>query len=83
MGRSHEYVCPTCGDVVERPFRAPSVVRRCDNGCEFGPFLRVDVLDRVDQVPESARPDDWQEMEVEQRLLVAMREGVVSLPNLR
>jgi hypothetical protein len=83
MGRTHEYVCPTCGAVVERPFRAPSVVRQCDNGCSFGHFLRADILARVEEVPEEVRPDDWDEMEVENRLLLAMREGIVSLPDLR
>jgi len=83
MGRTFEYVCPTCGATVDRPFRAPSVVRQCDNGCSFGHFLRADILERVEAVPEDARPDDWEEMEVENRLLVAMREGIVSLPDLR
>ena len=83
MGRTHEYVCPTCGARVERPFRTPSVVRTCDNGCPFGHFLRADLLERVEEVPEEARPDDWAERDVEERLLVAMREGVVAPSDLR
>ncbi|MFD1512382.1 hypothetical protein [Halomarina rubra] len=83
MGREHTYVCPTCGARITRSFRAPSVMRSCENGCSFGHFLRADVLERVDSVPVAARPDDWAELEVEERLLVAMREGVVSLPDLR
>ena len=78
-----EYVCPTCGNRVERSFRTASVVRSCENGCAFGHFLRADLLDRVESMPEEARPDDWEELETEERLFAALREGVVTLPDLR
>ncbi|MFC5969943.1 hypothetical protein ACFPYI_01230 [Halomarina salina] len=83
MSRSFEYVCPTCGARIERPFRVPSVARTCDNGCPFGHFLRTGLLERVEEVPEEARPDDWAERDAEERLHVAVREGIVTPTDLR
>ena len=82
MGRSATYVCPTCGATIERPFRTASVIRTCENGCPFDHHFREDLLAAIERVPESARPDDWSERPVKERLLVAMREGIVSRDDL-
>ncbi|PSP97740.1 hypothetical protein BRC94_09730 [Halobacteriales archaeon QS_5_70_17] len=78
MVRSYTYVCPACGATVDRPFHTASVMRTCDRGCEFDHHVREDLLAAVGDVPEADRPDDWDERSVRDRLLVALREGVVS-----
>lgn len=78
MVRSYTYVCPTCGATVDRPFHTASVMKSCDNGCEFDHHVREDLLAAVDRVPEADRPDDWAERPARDRLLFALREGVVS-----
>ena len=83
MGRSFEYVCPSCGARIVRPFRTPSVARTCDECGSFGYHLRADLLEQVESVPEDARPDDWADRDVEERLLVAMREGIVTPNDVR
>ncbi|MFB6118429.1 hypothetical protein [Halosegnis sp.] len=83
MVRSYEYVCPECGNAVVREYRVPSVVRTCEEGCGFDHYIRADLLEKVESVPESARPDDWDDLDNAERVYVALREGVVSLPDLQ
>ena len=77
------YVCPFCENAVQRSFRAPSVVRSCENGCGFDHFVREDLLSKLRSVPEEDRPDDWGEMSAEERVMVALREGSVTVDDLR
>jgi len=81
--RSYEYVCPACQNTVGRDFRVPSIVRSCENDCGFDHYIRTDLLDKVESVPESDRPDEWEEMDNEKKVYVALREGVLSLPDLQ
>ena len=77
------YVCPTCGTTTEREFRVPSVVRTCEGGCGFVHFLREELLELTERVPDSERPDDWDELHGEERLRIAVRQGHVTIEELR
>jgi hypothetical protein len=77
-----EYVCPQCGNTVERDFRVPSVVRTCETD-GFVHHVRADLLSAIEAVPASARPDDWAELPGRERLMIALREGVVDPSDLR
>ena len=79
----HRYLCPVCGTAVERPFRVPAVVRTCENDCGFGGYVREGLAERVAEVPEEARPEDWAELGAEERLRIAAREGVLTIEDLR
>ncbi|WP_255149923.1 hypothetical protein [Halorarius halobius] len=81
--RTYEYVCPDCGNTVERDYRVPSIVRSCENDCGWDHYVRVDLFEKVEQVPESARPDDWNDLSESRKLLVAMREGLVDLSDVQ
>ena len=83
VARSYEYVCPECGNVVEREYRVPSVVRACENDCGFDHYVRTDLLEKVESVPEADRPDDWDDLDNEEKVYVALKKGVVSLPDLQ
>lgn len=76
------YVCPGCGATVDRSFRTASVMRSCENECEFGHHVRADLLEKIEGVPEADRPDDWSELPVRDRLLAAMRAGAISRSDL-
>jgi hypothetical protein len=80
---AYTYRCPDCGNEVERGFRVPSIVRSCENDCGFDHYVRVDLLEKVAQVPEDARPDDWGDLSESRKLLVAMREGLVDLSDVQ
>jgi hypothetical protein len=77
------YVCPTCGSTTERDFRVPSVVRTCQSGCGFVHFLREELLELTERVPEAERPDDWDDLSGEERLRIAVRRGDVTLDDIR
>jgi hypothetical protein len=80
---TYDYVCPDCGNTVQRGYRVPSIVRNCENDCGFDHYVRADLLAKVEQVPEDARPDDWAELSESHKLLVAMREGIVDLSDVQ
>jgi len=77
-----EYACPHCGGSIERDFRVPSVVRTCETD-GFVHHVRVDLLDAIEAVPRSDRPDDWSELPGRERLRIALREGVVDVEDVR
>jgi len=81
--RHYDYVCPECGNTATRSFRVPSIVRSCENDCGFDHYLRADLLEKVEAVPVDDRPDDWDELDNERKVYVALREGVISLPDLQ
>lgn len=83
MVRQYTYACPECRNAVDREFRVPSLVRSCENGCGFDHYVREGLLAKVAEVPEADRPDDWADRSATERLVVALREGVVSVPDLR
>lgn len=83
MTRSYDYICLKCGNTTTRPFRVPSIVRSCENDCGFDHYLRTDLLEKVKSVPTDDRPDDWEELDTEQKVYVALREGVLSVPDLQ
>jgi hypothetical protein len=72
-----------CGATVERSFRVPAVIRTCENDCGFGGYVREGLADRLGDVPEEARPEDWEELSAEERLRIAAREGVLTIDDLR
>jgi hypothetical protein len=81
--RRYEYVCPECENRTTREFRVPSIVRSCENDCGFDHYLRSDLLAKVESVPADARPDDWNDLDNERKVYVALREGIISLPDLQ
>ena len=80
---TYTYRCPDCGNEVERDYRVPSIVRACENDCGFDHYVRTDLLEKVSQVPETARPDDWADLSESHKLLVAMREGLVDISDVQ
>lgn len=83
MSRSYDYVCPECGNVVERSYRVPSIVRTCERGCGFDHYVRAELAEEVARIPEDARPDDWDELSASRKLLIALREGFLDLSDVQ
>jgi len=73
------YVCPHCGRVEERPYRVRLIILTCPDCGENGRFLHESLVERLDEVPEAERPDDWGEMPLDERLQYAVREGILQL----
>lgn len=71
------YVCPHCEATTQRTFRVTTIVRTCTECGEHGRFLHEELLPLLDRVPESARPDDWTERPLDERLFEAVRSGHV------
>jgi hypothetical protein len=80
---TYAYVCAICGTTTDREFRVPSVVRTCEGGCGFVHFLREELLELTEGVPEPDRPDDWDELPGDERLRIAIRERDLTLRDLR
>ncbi|WP_435195167.1 hypothetical protein [Natronomonas sp. EA1] len=80
---SYTYVCPECGNTVEREYRVPSIIRTCESGCGFDHYVRAELADAIAEVPEESRPDDWDDLTSTERLLVAFREGFLSMGDVR
>jgi predicted ATP-dependent serine protease len=80
---SARYVCAECGAVTERSYAVPTLVRTCEECGEWSHFIRDALLALADRVPEDDRPDDWDDLSSEEKMRVAMREGHVSLSDLR
>jgi hypothetical protein len=71
------YVCPNCGETQERPYRVKLIVLTCPVCGENGYFLNDSLVSLLDDIPESERPADWGEMNVEERMRYAVKEDLV------
>jgi hypothetical protein len=63
--------------VEDRPYRVRLIILTCPDCGENGRFLHESLVDRLDEVPEAERPDDWGEMPLDERLQYAVREGLL------
>ncbi len=73
------YVCPNCERVEDRSYRVRLIVLTCPDCGDNGRFLNMTLVDRLREVPESDRPDDWGEMPLDARLEYAIREGLLDV----
>nr|WP_305148875.1 hypothetical protein [Halobellus inordinatus] len=51
----------------------------CPDCGENGRFLHESLVERLNEVPEAERPDNWGEMPLDERLQYAVREGLLQL----
>ncbi|WP_435066166.1 hypothetical protein [Halobaculum sp. EA56] len=73
------YVCPYCGGEVERDYRVQYVIRSCGECGEHGRFVHEEVAAALDELdPEGEDlPDGWGDLPLDERLLRAVREGLI------
>jgi len=72
------YVCPNCR-VEDRPYRVRLIVFTCPECGDNGRFLNTVLVDRLRDVPDPDRPDDWAEMRLDERLEYAIKHGLLDL----
>jgi hypothetical protein len=73
------YVCPNCERVEDRPYRVRLILLTCPDCGKNGRFLNRTLVNRLRDVPEADRPDDWVEMPLDARLEYAIREGLLDV----
>ncbi len=73
------YVCPNCERVEDRPYRVRLIVFTCPECGDNGRFLNTVLVDRLRDVPDPDRPDDWAEMRLDERLEYAIKHGLLDL----
>lgn len=76
---TESYVCPHCEHVEERPYRVRLIVLTCPDCGRNGRFLHGSLVARLDDVPETERPDDWARMPLDARLEWAIREDFLEI----
>ncbi len=76
------YVCPYCGAEVERDYRVQYVIRSCSECGGHGRFVHRVVAEALDRV-EGDLPDDWDDLPLDERLLTAVREGLLDVRDTR
>lgn len=73
------YVCPNCERVEDRPYRVRLIVFTCPECGDNGRFLNTVLVDRLREVPDPDRPDDWAEMRLDERLEYAIKHGLLEV----
>ncbi len=73
------YVCPNCERVEDRPYRVRLIVLTCPECGDNGRFLNTTLVGRLQEVPESDRPDEWTEMPLDDRLEYAIKQGLLEI----
>jgi hypothetical protein len=76
---SETYLCSVCRAPTERSFGVRFVVSTCSQCDRHGRHVHASLVSLLEQVPESARSDDWDDRPLDERLLAALREGHISL----
>ncbi|SHH56049.1 hypothetical protein SAMN05443636_2852 [Halobaculum gomorrense] len=75
---SETYVCPYCEAAVDRDYRVQYVIRSCSECGGHGRFVHSTVTAALDSIPEEERPDGWAAQPLDERLLTAVREGLLN-----
>lgn len=77
------YVCPYCGGTIEREFGVQYLVRSCSECGEHGRFVHRAVAAALEEVSSDELPDGWAEEPLDERLLIAVREGILDVDDAR
>lgn len=73
------YVCPNCERVEDRPYRVRLILLTCPDCGDNGRFLNRTLVNRLEEVPESDRPEGWPEMALDERLEYAIKRGLLDV----
>lgn len=79
MTVTETYVCPHCGTTQERSYRVRLIIVTCPECGENGRHVHASYVDLLDEVPEEDKPDEWSRMPLDERLLDAVKRGLVDL----
>jgi len=71
------YACSSCGATVEREYGVQYIVLTCPSCGEHGRLVHESLVATLEGLPEEDRPDDWEGMGLDDRLLHAVREGLI------
>jgi hypothetical protein len=71
MAAEQTFLCETCSAKRHRPYSVPYFLYRCANGCGFRRFVRSDIIESLSTFPENARPENWDSLSLQQKLVVA------------
>ena len=63
----------------DRPYRVRLIVLTCPECGDNGRFLNTTLVGRLQEVPESDRPDEWTEMPLDDRLEYAIKQGLLEI----
>jgi RNase P subunit RPR2 len=77
------YVCPHCSTGTDRTYRVQFIIVTCEECGRNGRFVHDSLLSVLASVPEADRPDDWEQRPLDERLLYAVREGLVTYDDTR
>jgi hypothetical protein len=72
------YVCPHCTEPTERHYRVQFFSVTCPDCGEHGRFVHRSLLSVLESIPVEDRPDGWDSLPLDERLLRAVREGAVA-----
>jgi hypothetical protein len=76
------YVCSVCRGTIERPYGVRYLVVTCPACGRHGRHVHESLIPLLQQVPESERPDDWEDQPLDERLLAALEGGHISLAEM-
>ncbi|MFC6872490.1 hypothetical protein [Halobellus marinus] len=76
---TESYVCPHCGRLEDRPYRVRLIILTCPDCGLNGRFIHESLVERLDEIPDADRPDDWSEMPLDDRLRFAIEEGLLEI----
>lgn len=74
---SETYVCPYCEAEVEREYRVQYVIRSCPECGGHGRFVHSEVATALASLPAEDHPDDWAEKPLDERLITAVKNGLL------
>ncbi len=78
-GVSETYLCANCRATATREFAVRSVIRTCDECGRNGRFLHTSLVDSLESIPESDRPEEWETMALDERFQDALKRGLIQL----
>lgn len=79
---SETYVCPECTAEVGRNYSVKYIIRTCGECGTNGRFINEELLERLYEIPEDSLPDDWPDMQLDDRMEHALREGLIDRSDL-
>jgi hypothetical protein len=80
---SETYICPYCESEVDRNYRVQYVIRSCPECGGHGRFVHTVVAAALDEIPDEDRPEGWEEKPLDERLIAAVKAGLLDVTDTR
>lgn len=79
MSEDPTYECSNCGEEITKSWGVPYFLKTCDcSSSGYMKYIRKKTLDIIETISDEEKPDQWDDLDINQKLAIASGGDVVA-----